>query len=308
MRGILLGTMGGLVVGILGTFAYDNYLGAGQKLAQVEVELTDAKTTLTKTTEDSSQLKSEADAMSAQVRQLTAHNNELKRQVEELKNTGSQSPLTPNPMAGFVKAQLIHQQEEKLLLLKSRLNLTPEQEAAVKEAMDEEGKLQETLTNRIMQGGKVDPQSIKDLGLNHPKTVDQVLKDVLTPDQKTAYQQMQDDQKKNQAETMATLEMNQVAPALQLSEAQKDQVYAALYQIQTNPPKPAPSNGANPSDPSSYLDAQEKAKEDALSKILTPEQLATYHQQAQNQLEMQKAMMQKFAPPSTVPATPPATQ
>ena len=52
----------------------------------------------------------------------------------------------------------------------------------------------------------------------------------------------------------------------------------------------------NPSDPTAIFDAQAKAKEDALSKILTPEQLAAYHQQAQSQLDMQKAMMQKFMP------------
>ena len=54
------------------------------------------------------------------------------------------------------------------------------------------------------------------------------------------------------------------------------------------------------------LDARAKAKEDALAKILTPEQLATYHQQAQSQLDVQKAMMQKFMPATATAAAPAA--
>ena len=50
----------------------------------------------------------------------------------------------------------------------------------------------------------------------------------------------------------------------------------------------------SPANPIAFLDAQAKAKEDALAKILTPDQLATYHQQAQAQLDMQKSMMQNY--------------
>jgi chromosome segregation ATPase len=298
MRGILLGTLAGLAMGILGTWAYTNYLGAGQKLAQAEAELADIKTNLTKATQGTEQLKSETDAMSTQVRQLTAHNDELKKQVNELK-AGSENTTAPapNPMAGIIKAQMANRFEQRLLLLKSRLNLTPEQESAVKAAMAEEAKKMEEITGKMFQGGKVDPQGMaKNVtnDLNKSKSVDQVLEDILTPDQKTAYHQMQDDQKKSSADTMATVEMNQLAPALQLSETQKDQVYAALYQVQMNPPKL--TGVADPSNPGGYLEAQAKAKEDALVQILTPAQLATYHQQEQSQLDMRKAMMQKFAP------------
>ena len=134
------------------------------------------------------------------------------------------------------------------------------------------------------------------------KGVDKTLNEILTPEQKTTYQQIQDDEKKCTAETMATFQMNQLAPALQLSETQKDQVYAALYQAQMNPQTSPP--GSNPSNPASYLDAQAKAKEDALAKILTPEQMTTYRQQSQSQLDMQKAMMQRFAPSSGASAAP----
>lgn len=319
MRGIILGTLAGLAIGILGTFAYNTYLGNGQKLTQAETELIDTKTNLAKSTEGTEQFKSENDALSTQVQQLTAHNNELKRQMDELKTASTaasgNTASAPDSFMGMIKTQIKSQTEqrnqEKLSLLKSRLNLTPEQEAAIKAAMDQEAKRLQEMSGRMLQGGKIDPQALaKEMNdPNKPKSVEQTTNDILTPDQKTGYQQIEDDERKSSAETSATFEMNSVSPALQLTEAQKDQVYAALYQIQMSPPQTAPSNGANPSDPSSYLDAQAKAKEDALSKILTPEQLATYHQRIQSQLDMQKAMMQKFTPASsTAPAAPPVTQ
>lgn len=164
------------------------------------------------------------------------------------------------------------------------------------------------MASKMFSGGKIDHQAMADL--KNLKTIDQTLNDILTPEQKTAYQQMQTDQKNSAAETMASVEMNQVAPLLQLSDSQKDQVYNALAQAQVDSQDPTwvKNNVSNSSDPTALLEAQAKAKEDALSKILTPDQLATYHQQAQSQLDMQKAMMQKFSPPTAAgtPAVAPA--
>ncbi len=302
MRNMLLGSLAGLAVGILGTFAYTSYLGDGQKLVQVQGDLASATTNLTQATQGSEKLKSEADNLSAEVQKLTSSNNELKHQLDDLKKSGSET-AAPNPMAGFIKAALAQRYKQKLLLLKSRLNLTPQQEVALQAAMDEESKMAEEMGTKMFQGGKIDPQAIRNAfnDPNRTKGVDKTLNEILTPEQKTTYQQIQDDEKKSTAETMATYQMNQLAPALQLSETQKDQVYAALYQAQINPQT---SPGSNPSNPASYLENQAKAKEDALAKILTPEQMTTYRQQSQSQLDMQKAMMQRFAPSSGASAAP----
>jgi hypothetical protein len=103
--------------------------------------------------------------------------------------------------------------------------------------------------------------------------------------------------------------MNQVAPLLQLSETQKDQVESALYQVQLDSQDPTwiqknvGNVGANPA---AILDAQEKAKEDALATILTPDQMSAFKQQAQAQLSLQRAMMQKFMPAAGTPSPAPA--
>jgi hypothetical protein len=204
--------------------------------------------------------------------------------------------------------------QQKLQLLVSRLHLTPQQEAAVKSAMDEESKAMQKGVSQILQGGKVEPPS------NNFTPLNEALKAILTPDQMTTYQQMETEEKSSNAETLATFEMNQMAPSLQLTDAQKDQVYSALYQIQmdnqnlaksqvqvqqlnstggdqaTNGSASSTAPSTSPPDPAAYLDKMAQAKEDALAKILTPDQLTIYHQQAQSQLQMQKAMMQKFMP------------
>jgi len=307
MRSILL-ALSCLALGVLGALGYSHYLGEGKQLAELQDELSAAHTNLAKVTQESQQAKSETDAMSAQIQQLTSTKEDLTRQVDELKSASSAAPApsAPNPMAGMagmMKAGMAQHDQEQLLLLESRLHLTPEQIVAVKAAMDEEAKRGEEMAAKMFAGGKIDPQTMADL--KNIKSVDQTLNDILTPDQKTAYQQMQAEEKTSSQESTAVFQMNQLAPLLQLTDSQKDQVSSALYQVQVNSQDPnwIKNNPVNPSNPTAFLDAQAKAKEAALAKILTPDQLATYQQQAQSQLDAQKAMMQKFMPP-TAASTP----
>jgi len=297
MRTILV-AVGCLIFGVAGALAYSHFLGEGSELAALQDQLAKSKADLDKAAQEKVAAKKETDAMSDQIQQLSASKDELKKQVTQLQSeapatTAATTPAA-NPMAGMIKAGMKHHLDEQLMLLKARLHLTPDQEAAVRKALEEEGARGEEMAAKLFAGGKIDPQAIKDLKAN--KTVDQTLDEVLSPEQKTAYQQLKTDQKNSQAETMASYEMNQMTPLLQLNDSQKDQVYNALYQVQQQQSDPnwlkTVGNGAT--DPSAIMDAQAKAKEDALSKILTPDQLATYHKQAQDQINMQKAMMQKF--------------
>ena len=312
MRSLLI-AIGALALGAVGALGYSHYLGEGKQLAELQDQLNAANANVAKLTQASQQAKSETDAMSAQIQQLSVTKEELKKQVDNLQSAspGTPAPAATNPMtnmAGLMKAGMAQHEQEQLLLLESRLHLTPEQIAAVKVAMDEEGKRGEEMAAKMFSGEKMDPQAMADM--KNIKSVDQTLKDILTPDQKAEYQQMKTDQKNSSAESMASMQMNQMAPLLQLSESQKDQVEAALYQTQLNSQDPTwikNNLSTNAANPIAILDAQAKAKEDALAKILTPDQLATYHQQAQSQLDVQKAMMQKFMPPTATTPAPAAT-
>jgi hypothetical protein len=304
-----------LIVGILGALGYSHYLGEGKRVAELQAALDDSNSKLAKASQDTAQAKSETDAMSAQIQQLTATKQDLTKQVDDLKSVSSAATPAPDAfaipnagsMAGIVKSQMENQNATRLQLLKARLHLTPDQEAAVKAAMDAEEKRTEEMTSKMFAGGKIDMKALAAESKN-VKSVDQTLDEILTPEQKTANQQMKTDEKNGNAETMASMEMNQVAPLLQLTDAQKDQVGNALYQVQLDSQDPEWIKKNTPSStggPLQMLDIQAKAKEDALAKILTPDQLATYHQQAQSQLQLQKTMMQKFMP-AAASSTPPA--
>jgi chromosome segregation ATPase len=299
MRSILI-AVGCLVFGVLGALGYSHYLGEGKQLADLQDELTTTKASLAKAGDDAKQAKSETDAMSAQIQQLTATRDDLKKQLETAQSSAPATPAaSTNPFAnlgGMMKTIMANQSDSRFQLLKARLHLRPDQEATLKAAMDHEAQRNADMAAKLQAGGKIDPQAMA-ADLKNFKTVEQTLNDILDPDQKTAYQQMKTDEKNSNAETIATIQLNQLAPMVQLTDTQKDQAYNALAQAQLQTQDPAwVKANVNAADPTSILDAQAKAKEDALAKILTPDQLAIYQQQTQSQLDMQKAMMQKMMP------------
>jgi len=288
MRNILLGTVAGLLIGIIGTCAYNDFFGDGKKLAQAQAELAKVKPPL----DERHHFAHQSEPGSAPF-QPSGTNSP----ASSATNSPSGIPGGPNAMMGFMKARFERMNQQKMLLLKARLKLTPEQEAVVKAAMDAEAQKMEEMATQAMQGGRIDPQAMRNAMTGNSQSLDQALDNVLTQDQKNDYQQMKDDQKKSTAETAATFEMNQAAPMLQMSDSQKEQVYNTLYQLQMNPPSAA--TGGDP------FQAQQQAKEEALSKILSPEQMALYRQQAQGQMEMRRDMMQRFAPPGQGAPPPP---
>ena len=313
MRSAIIGVIA-LVLGALAALGYSHYLGEGRELAAVKDQLLKAQADRVKMAGSAKLAKDENDALTGQVQQLIASKNQLQNQVDEAKN--SAAPVTPGvpsmfggaDMSGMVKAQIGQMNDEKLEMLEKRLNLTPDQVAKIKAAMDAESKRTEEMTSRMLSGQKMDPQSLA-ASAQGIKSADQVIRDVLTPDQQTAYKQMQSDQKTSSAESMASMQMNQVAPLLQLSDSQKDQVESVLYQVQMNSEDPSwiqKNVGNVGSNPTAILDAEEKAKEDALASVLTPDQLATFKQQAQAQLTLQRTMMQKFMPATSAPSAPQA--
>lgn len=286
MRNVLLGALAGLVSGIFGMLIYGQQFGDGAKLTQMQADLDAANAKLAKAAQEG---KSKSEALSNQVQELTSSNDELKHQIEGLKKASAPAPQ-PGMGAEMRATMMKVRTDQEMLLWKARLHLTPEQEATLRAAMEKRNQLIEEMEAARSSGQSIDPQALADL--RSMKSPEQMLDDMLTPDQKTAYQQLKDDQKKSQAETAATSSMNQIAPLLQLTDAQKDQVYSVLYQSQIDS-----QNGMNAihssADYSSFLNTQAKAKEDALAKILTPDQMAIYHQQNQSQLQMIEASMQR---------------
>ena len=277
MRNAILGTIAGLALGTIGALAYSHYLG-DSRLADLQAQLDAANANLAKAANEKQQLASETSGASDQVDQLVKSNEDLKKQLEDLKNAAPAQAAAPppiNPLVALAGMMRGGQTQQRLFLLKSRLHLTPEQAATIQAAMDADAKARRDVMRQMFRNnGKVDPQSAATAN-----TLDQTLAAVLTPQQQSAYQQVVADEKTSRAETMASVQMNQVAPLLQLSDSQKDQVASALYQVQMASPDPT-TLMTNPN-AASVMATQAQATQDALAKVLTPDQMTLYKQQPQ---------------------------
>lgn len=300
IRSLLIAVVS-LILGVLGGLGYSHYVGDGKQLSDAQDALAKANANAAKAADDTQQAKKESTALSEQVQQLNASNDKLKQQVvAAAKPAEAPAPAaSSNPfanMGGLMKTVLAGQHKSKLQALIARLHLTPEQQAKVESAMEEDDKRQEEAAKKMFSGEKVDYAAMKN---DKAKTLDQTLDDILNPEQKTEYTKLKSDEKQSQAEMIASYQMNQMGGALQLSDPQKDQVYTTLTQVQMNATDPkwiAENLGSATGDPMATLDKLEKIKEDQLAKILSPAQMDAFRQQAQSQLEMQRTMIQKFMP------------
>ena len=280
MRNAILGTVAGLALGTVGALAYSHYVSDG-RIADLQAQLDAANGKLAKVTQEKQQIAKETTGVSDQVDHLMASNEDLKRQLDDLKKTpataAATAPVNPMALAGVVMGMFRGgmQSQQQLFLLQSRLHLSPDQATAIKAAMDADNKARRDLMQQMFRnGGKIDPTAAA-----AANTLDQTLTSVLSPAQQAQYQQVQADEKTSRADTSATVQMNQVAPLLQLSDSQRDQVFNALYQVQMSAPDPM-TLMTNPN-AATIISQQAQATQDALSKVLTVDQMTLYQQQAQ---------------------------
>jgi len=195
-------------------------------------------------------------------------------------------------MSTLVNTVVKQQMDMKMTALKSRLNLSPEQEKAVQDIMDKQLEITQSLAGKMMDGSmsrdelKKEMQDQKDQN-GDALNLDKQLANILTPDQQAQYQAMQADDKKNQIETQANMEFTTVQSSLQLSEDQKDPVFNALLKLNQSPPK-------------GDFAAQAEAKKAALQPLLTPAQFETYSKSVDNQTEMFKNLAKAMPDDSSV--------
>jgi cell division protein FtsB len=304
MRQTLLALLVGLALGAGGVWAYERFLGDHPALTKVREDLQSSRQTLEQQEKKSGQLQQD-------VTTLKQENEKLLTQVQQMEAPAPVAPESPaltekSRFASIMEANMVKMQGDKLLSLKSRLKLRPDQELHLKTILEEESRQHREMAEKMMKGEKLDPAALAKANPDR-KTVESELQAMLDPEQKKEYEAMKADEKKGRLETSATFEMNKVAPVLGLNDKQKDDFYNAIYHVQEDLQSPEGQKkyeaaGAPPStDPLHYLDLQRKAKKEAVKDLLTPAQLETYTRQLDSEYELQKSMMQKFMPPPKTP-------
>lgn len=270
----------------------------------------------------------EADLATAQRKLADAErqNQRLAVKVQELLKAAPKSPATPsvtsegdgdatdaNPLAAMakmfdgkggsnrlggamremMKTAMEQQMEGRMGLMKSRLNLTAEQEAAIREALEKQAGVQQELSEKMLSG-KLNRDELANAtkGATNP---DETIKALLTPEQQAAYADVKKEETANNARLIANAEMLQMQQSLGLTSEQQDRVFSVLVEQakrQLGDPQQTAGAGGNPT---LDLRGQLEQKAEALQKsgVLDADQLARYRRTQESQLKMMEMFLPK---------------
>jgi hypothetical protein len=160
--------------------------------------------------------------------------------------------------------------KEKLAVLRQRLALTPEQETKIAKAL-EFGQSKMKIIPPDVIVTKATPEDQK-------KMEDGIIA-ALTADQQKEYETFRAEEKANALEAVANRELSELQSITTLSPEQKDLVFAAFSEIAS---KESDLPVLEPVRDADAIRQAEKtrwaARQEALSAILTPEQMALYLQ------------------------------
>jgi hypothetical protein len=261
-------------------------------------------------------LETELESVKARLKQSEQQNDQLASRLQVLNaksnDTPPPAPVEPKKPAGLaalfggdgtngmskamsemVKTAMAQQFEAKLAGMTAKLNLTPEQQAAIREIMEKQSTRGLDLAQKMLKG-EMSEEDAKDQGKSGASE-EQQIKALLTPEQSAAYDEFQTEEKNRNARLAANMELMQMQSMLQLNEEQQDKVFAVLAdQAQ------AKNNSADPLDFRGQLDK----KAEALRGVLTPDQYQRYQKYQEQQLKMIEAFMPKGANNANVHVTP----
>ena len=200
------------------------------------------------------------------------------------------APDMKDRMATMMSAAVKQQIELKMGAIKSRLNLTDDEEKAIRALFEKEADYESGLGQKMLSGQLSADDLKKSVADKKARdaAIDQQIQGIVTPAQYIDYQNAQNDTKKSQAQMQANAEMMQVQSSLQLTDDQKDKVYTALY---SGFAQQAGVDGAKPAYDDLDIDGQFEAKKAAMQAVLTPDQYATYVKFVDSQKQMYKAIL-----------------
>lgn len=182
--------------------------------------------------------------------------------------------------------------DARILNLKTKLNLTPEQETAVRAAMEkgslDRDALREAMDARRRSG---EEETDKTRQANAAKFAaseaeqEKAITATMSDEQLTAYEAYKTEQKATQVEAQANRQLNDLQSKLSLTDEQKDaafQFYADQEQNGFDPGKIIAEGG----DPAKYFEERQKTTLEAMKQILTPEQYELYSKQEEERSTM----------------------
>lgn len=197
-------------------------------------------------------------------------------------------------MRGMMDAALKQQLEGKMRSFKARLNLTAEQEASIREILGQQFGAGRAIAEKMLNG-KATSEDVDQATQTAGNPVEQI-KALLTPEQARGYDELQQEEIRNNARLVANAEMLQMQGALGLSQEQQDAVYKALF---TATEAQFGGMGADPKQAMDFRGNLDR-KLAALKGVLTEEQFKAYEDMQQQQLKLIESMLPKHGQPGNV--------
>jgi hypothetical protein len=189
-------------------------------------------------------------------------------------------------MGKMMQSAMEQQVDAKMAALKTKLNLTPEQEAAIRDILKKEAAHGTEIAQKMFNGGLNTNELAA--AMSNPLSTDEQIKALLTPDQATAYDTYKTEEETRNARLMANMELMQIQNVLQLDQAQQDKVFTVLVDQTRNQISGSQTNVEAALD----FRGQMERKAEALRGVLTPDQFTAYQKWQEQQLNLLETMKQ----------------
>lgn len=189
----------------------------------------------------------------------------------------------PENFRTMIKTANAKQRKSRIGKLLGEINrqtgLTTEQSLEVMQLLERSEEGRSGLVDRMFSGEALDAETVSRVAeLSDAEAFERELAGILDEDQMAGYQDYQQKVKENLTEVVARRDLNQLQSTVMLDEEQKEQAMAAFAEIAGDTLTKEPGGYTAP-----FLDmgANERKKE-ALTDILTPEQMRAYEHKAQS--------------------------
>ncbi len=227
--------------------------------------------------------------MAGIARRANADAQALRDQLARQATDAGNNPM-PGAMADVMNLVMKQQVEGRLSRMNASLNLTPEQEQAAREILMRQGRAMSASMQQTFSG-KFDKDELARLK-KEAGNPDEEIKALLTPEQKSAYTNYQQEDAGYNASLAANNELLQLHTVVGLNSDQQDRAFGALYEVNFNQATGKSKPPAGDQSATMQWTLDEKAR--ALEPILTPSQLETYRQQQAIQAKLARDILGKM--------------
>lgn len=165
--------------------------------------------------------------------------------------------------------------QAKIALLRTRLNLTPEQEQMVTDAFQKAHDLRTSLREGFKPGEPPDFAKMQQM-MKSDVTAAEEIRAQLSPEQQAEYDAVRQEERADRAEEQTNRQIAEWQQYLKMSTEQKDAVFQALSELSMANDMELQPDAKDFEEMQARMKANQEAQREALSQVLDEAQLATF--------------------------------